>query len=300
MSGANVHPHAVCQNCGAALAGPYCTQCGQHDIEYHRSLSHFLEDSLEGLFHLDGKALLSIRFLLTRPGFLTREFIAGRRVRYTNPLRFYIFASFLFFIITSYTAKVEVQAPPPRATPVSSAGLAGGEARGSPAAARPPSRFNEAMRRVKAMVHPEVVGSSAFSKELLHLVATALFICIPLLAFLLKLAYVRSSRVYVEHLIFALHIQTFVLFAILISEAIRWGLGLMSVALASFGQTIFQWLVLYLIYRAFRVVYQQGIPKTLLMMGAIAFSYFLIVGLTLVAVFIISTMVVARDTLPPG
>ena len=86
-----------CQNCGAALHGPYCAACGQHDVDYHRSLWPILEDALEGFLHIDGKFFRTVRLLFTRPGFLTQEFNAGRRVAYTQPLRLYIFASLLFF-----------------------------------------------------------------------------------------------------------------------------------------------------------------------------------------------------------
>ena len=99
MSGHPTTHRAHCQNCGAALTGPYCAQCGQHDVDYHRSIWHIVEDSIEGFFHLDGKFFRTVRYLFTRPGFLTREFIAGRRERYANPIRFYIFVSFVFFVI---------------------------------------------------------------------------------------------------------------------------------------------------------------------------------------------------------
>src|SRR5580698_7681049 len=86
-----------CQNCGAPVHGPYCAACGQHDVDYHRSLWPILEDSLEGFLHVDGKFFRTVRLLFTRPGFLTKEFNGGRRVAYTQPLRLYIFASLLFF-----------------------------------------------------------------------------------------------------------------------------------------------------------------------------------------------------------
>src|SRR5665213_2904880 len=99
-----------CQNCCAPLLGPYCSACGQHDVDYHRSLWPILEDSLEGFLHVDGKFFRTVRLLFTRPGFLTKEFNAGRRVAYTQPLRLYIFASLLFF-----TASLVIKHPPTQA-----------------------------------------------------------------------------------------------------------------------------------------------------------------------------------------
>lgn len=91
-------PPRLCQNCGAPLTGPYCSNCGQHDIDYHRSFHHLFEDLLENLFHFEGKFFVTVAWLLAKPGRLTKEFIAGRRQAQLNPLRFYIFVSVLFFL----------------------------------------------------------------------------------------------------------------------------------------------------------------------------------------------------------
>ena len=88
----------ACQNCGTPLRGPYCSRCGQPDIDYHRSFHHLTHDLLENLFHFDGKFLVSVAWLLARPGRLTAEFNAGRRVSQVPPLRFYLFVTVLFFL----------------------------------------------------------------------------------------------------------------------------------------------------------------------------------------------------------
>jgi hypothetical protein len=43
--------------------------------------------------------LVSIRYLLTRPGFLSFEYINGRRLSYTSPVRMYLLISLVFFFI---------------------------------------------------------------------------------------------------------------------------------------------------------------------------------------------------------
>ena len=91
------HPR-VCLNCGAKLSGPYCSQCAQQDIEYHRSFYHLAHEVVENLFHFDGKFFASVAWLLARPGKLTVEFNAGRRQSQVPPLRFYLFVSVLFFL----------------------------------------------------------------------------------------------------------------------------------------------------------------------------------------------------------
>ena len=88
-----VVPAPPCANCGTPLAGPYCSRCGQHDKDYHRSLWRFLADFLDNTLCWDNKFLLTAKPLLRRPGFLTQEFMVGRRARYVHPLRLFLFTS---------------------------------------------------------------------------------------------------------------------------------------------------------------------------------------------------------------
>ena len=91
------HPRA-CLNCSAELTGPFCAQCGQHDIDYHRSFHHLFHDILENLFHFEGKFFVTVAWLLSRPGRITLEFLNGRRASQLNPLRFYLLASVMMFL----------------------------------------------------------------------------------------------------------------------------------------------------------------------------------------------------------
>ncbi len=91
-------PPRLCQNCGTPLRGPYCSTCGQHDIDYHRSFHHLIHDLLENLFHFEGRFFATIAWLLAKPGHLTKEFSAGRRQSQVNPVRLYLFVSVLFFV----------------------------------------------------------------------------------------------------------------------------------------------------------------------------------------------------------
>ncbi|HWA09450.1 MAG TPA: DUF3667 domain-containing protein [Opitutaceae bacterium] len=252
--------HSTCLNCGAPLLGPYCSQCGQHDVDYHRSLRFFAEDALENFLHFDGRFLITVRCLFVLPGFLTMEFLAGRRARYASPLRFYLLTSFLAFFAVSLAPVRITFAPNP-----------GGS--------------NHPAASWQALFRPEVLQSEEFATRLHHLLPGALFLCVPLLALLLKLAYARSHQFYVPHLIFALHLQAFFMLAILIETAGGWGLGLFSAA----GATAFQHLIslfsLYVFYRALRRVYQQGrlITATKLMMVGISYGFIVAVA-TAVAV----------------
>ncbi len=89
---------ARCLNCGAALTDRYCAACGQRDDRHVHRIGHFLSEAFEGLTHADSRVWRTLWPLLARPGFLTREFFAGRRQRYLPPFRLYIVVSLLFFL----------------------------------------------------------------------------------------------------------------------------------------------------------------------------------------------------------
>jgi hypothetical protein len=98
-------PLTNCENCGAELRGHYCAQCGQAAVDYRRSFRHVIADVLDSFLNWDSKFFATIALLILKPWRLTNEFLAGKRVRYVNPLRLYLLASILFFFAVNYGAK---------------------------------------------------------------------------------------------------------------------------------------------------------------------------------------------------
>ncbi|MGE5213285.1 MAG: DUF3667 domain-containing protein [Nitrospirota bacterium] len=98
-------PLTHCENCGAQLQGHWCAQCGQPAIEYRRSFRYVVADLLNEFLNWDSKFFTTIALLILKPWRLTNEFLAGKRVRYVNPLRLYLLASILFFFAVNYGAK---------------------------------------------------------------------------------------------------------------------------------------------------------------------------------------------------
>jgi hypothetical protein len=90
-------PLTHCENCGAALTGPYCAQCGQPAIDYHRSFGSLLADAADAFFNFDARFFQSFGLLLLKPWRLTNEFVEGKRARHVHPLRVYLIASVMFF-----------------------------------------------------------------------------------------------------------------------------------------------------------------------------------------------------------
>jgi len=89
----------ICLNCNEPLHGRFCHVCGQENVEPKESvwalITHFFHD----ITHFDGKFFDTLRYLLWRPGFLSREYVLGRRARYLNPVRMYVFTSAIFFLM---------------------------------------------------------------------------------------------------------------------------------------------------------------------------------------------------------
>src|SRR3954467_8368185 len=92
-------PLTHCENCGAPLTGDFCSQCGQHAIDYRRSIFRVLLDAADSFLNWDTKFLHSMNQLLIRPWQLTNDFNSGRRARYVHPLRLYLVASIVFFLL---------------------------------------------------------------------------------------------------------------------------------------------------------------------------------------------------------
>ena len=76
----------------------YCYQCGQYALDIEQPFWKYILQYFENVYQFDSKVWLTLYYLFTRPGFLTREFNAGKINSYVHPLRLFMFLSCLFFI----------------------------------------------------------------------------------------------------------------------------------------------------------------------------------------------------------
>jgi hypothetical protein len=104
---------ALCTNCAALLAGPWCSQCGQPQSSSDPTWNDLVHDTIHEFLHLDGKIFTTARRLFLEPGELTAERIRGRRVRYIGALRLYLTMSLIFFGLSAVIPNPNPDANPP-------------------------------------------------------------------------------------------------------------------------------------------------------------------------------------------
>ena len=98
---------AVCPNCGACAPEQFCARCGQQQRSLDLSIWDLLKEHLQDAFNLEGRLFRTVRVMSTRPGALTRDYLSGKRTRYTHPVRLYLVMSAVFFATYLFTRPID-------------------------------------------------------------------------------------------------------------------------------------------------------------------------------------------------
>jgi hypothetical protein len=364
-------PGRACANCGTPLLGPHCYRCGQPVDGLVRHFGSIMGDFLDTVLNIDARVFRTLWPLLSKPGYLSKEYFAGRRVRYVSPVRLFVFLS----LVTFFVAQLVMPAWGPgsvnfddrdsidRATtvagvesardsaiegleatrnsipdvPGAQSGIDKAEAkirrkadrriaelRGKPAAPGtagsdaddvPPVEFNgkpwdpktnpvrigwlprfanDWINRQVGRGQENVAGLQKDPDRLKNAVLSALpstlFILLPIFALMLKVAYFFKRRLYMEHLIVALHSHAFLCLALLLVFGLN-EIGTEVPALSTLTGwsegLLFAWMPLYLLLMQKRV-YGQGWPMTILKYCVLGFCYFVLLGFGVAATILAS------------
>ncbi|KRE85682.1 hypothetical protein ASG75_08935 [Rhodanobacter sp. Soil772] len=372
-----------CANCGAAMQGEFCHECGQSIHSVLKPMHHMVEETVETVLHIDGRIVHTLPPLLRKPGFLTLEYFAGRRVRYIAPFRLMFVLCLLSFFVFHLAIDQVADKIPANGHPLVSVDSSAIEAAASPAEVRkalqheldglqrardtgvlppkvleqarvgeqelrqaanrrlaalgaaprsaaslaaPPAaatvqagsdtKPRDATRRAfedesepvriawlpdvvnarltalgrqfqknwRAFKHGDPAASAEAKQRMINGVFGALpptmFVMIPAFAILLKLFYVFRRRLYMEHLIVALHSHAFMFFSLLLitlvgmlSTWLRPHAAWAGYALGWLQAALILWLPTYLLIMQKRV-YHQGWPMTLLKFWFVGWCYF--------------------------
>ena len=97
-----------CLNCGHVLdmSDKYCPNCGQANSTKKLVLKDFFDEFFSSLVNYDSKLIKTLYTLLVKPGTITKDYIRGKRVAYTNPFRFLLSLAFLYFLMVSYSSNL--------------------------------------------------------------------------------------------------------------------------------------------------------------------------------------------------
>jgi hypothetical protein len=217
-----------CANCGALAPDAFCPSCGQGTRERLPTFGQFMREATGRYVAYDGKFWKTLAALLFRPGFLTREYLAGRRRRYIGPARLFLVSSLVLFaalrlaseaLDIDNAARVDPAVTP--RTKIDSGDLVAvdddlnvrfGVWPGITALLdKPIARFNRLSRAQK--VEQILAGTLRYGPY-------AMFALLPAFALLLKLLYLgrrrrypARPRLYGEHLVFAAHNHAFLFVA---------------------------------------------------------------------------------------
>jgi hypothetical protein len=278
-------PEPHCRNCGAAAPGAYCARCGQETRLRVPTLREFAREAGGRYVALDGVLWRTLGALLLRPGFLTREYLAGRRRRYVRPFRLYLAASLVCFLVVGIAAQQAVvidaagtSGPTERSAKPSHGGAADATADDVvidlPGVLKPvEATLRERVQSFLALTGPQ--RARQILAGIRHNAPYAMFVLVPAFALLLKLAYAprggppQRPRRYGEHLVFTVHNHAFFFFAMaaiaLVPRPIPW--------------LIWAWIPIYFTV-ALRAVYGGGWRGTALRSVALALAYLPLIGAT--------------------
>ena len=294
--------HTECLNCGSPLSAQFCPDCGQRNKDYSLTFKDFFSDFLEELLDVDSRVLRSLRLLFTKPGFLTSEYVLGRRVRYIPPVRIYLVASVLFFLsLTLKTLLPSVQNNE-FFKEISEKGSLN-SALESALESKQNSKGNDVLSYEGSGLVPVDTDTSRsgmdvslgsgmqlslggslydvnqgdFLSNFSDNFAKMMFLLLPVAALQLKALYWRRKKLYIEHLVFSIHVHAFI-FSLLILTII-------------FDFKLIMWLVIIssmiYLYMAMKQFYEQSYSKTAMKMVLLLLSYgvttILVMTLTLVA-----------------
>lgn len=99
MSQNNIRKNKTCLNCNFIVENKFCPNCGQENVEPRKSFSDLFFHFFEDLTHYENAFWKTIKNLLFKPAFLSKEYLSGKRLTYLAPIRLYIFISFITFFI---------------------------------------------------------------------------------------------------------------------------------------------------------------------------------------------------------
>jgi hypothetical protein len=261
----------LCKNCNSELVGLYCSECGQKDSEL-LSVKAIVKELTDNIFSFDSRFFITLKYLIIKPGFLTKEYWAGRRTTYLPPLRMYLVLSVFYFflhgIMDEGIFQIIIDKNPQKSNSETFEFNTDGV----------PQIFHFIIDNLNKGI--KVTDERGLSKDFIgDYMPSAMFILMPFMGLLLLFVYKKKKLLYSYHLITVLHFHCFVFFSNSIKELIP-----------LIGDII----TLFFFYYAvsmLKVIYQDSWYKTSMKFMILLITYGTSVMLTILA-FIFGTIFV--------
>ncbi len=320
-----------CTNCDAVLQGAWCHECGQPVKGMIRHFHSIFGDFLDTVIGYDNRIWRTLIPLYFQPGRMTNDFIAGKRMRFVLPFRLFFILSLLAFLALQITAlptgvqsfqtdtseqtgsdapavptelesileELDIPEGDTDSEPVEVVFFGGPWDRDDNPLAFGwlPSAANAQLNAwiEQAIRNVERVGDNPrqLVEDMLGLLSIVLFIMMPIFALLLKIMYVFKRRLYMEHLLVALHSHSFLFLAVLVStgllalQRIFQDVIVIGLIVNILVQIVPLWIPVYLLLMQKRV-YAQGWPMTVWKYCVLGVLYSIMVSFALVLAALVS------------
>lgn len=269
--------------------GRFCRDCGERRLTRRDySLRHYLADALKAVSDFDSKLLRSCWLLVCRPGFLSGEYLQGRRIRYVAPVKLFIFVNVLYYIsITLFYANTFTT---PLRTQLHENNYYPGFA----------AHYVERKLQREGIDYPTL--ERRFDDRTAVLSKTLVFTLIPVIALLFYAVLYRKRRYLVEHLVVATHFWSFVLvlLGIVLPVSVSVAVGIVHLAGASAASlstdmalsVFIQVCVTIYLYVTLRVAYATSRGYSALVAFAVGWSFFHVVWLYRLILFVVTMSVI--------
>jgi hypothetical protein len=356
-----------CLNCGTILQGSFCHKCGQENLQMKESFGHMLNHAVSDYFHFDYQFFNTLRPLLFKPGFLTNEYLLGRRAQYLHPVKMYIFISIIFFLLFFQESKREpakvklAKQTEQKSSEKAKTAIEKGISANKNLTAQQKkvlaenikayvpdtltkqinAELDRESKKAKAHNTDNSVGFTFYdddvnklktyddyltaqaklpadsrdnmferylvkknygwksegkkAKDVLsegfqHNAPKMMFVLLPLFAVILKLAFWKNHKLYVEHMIYAIHLHCYLFLFLAATMVLKlmlptdWDAVVFLIANATI--IVITWYI----YRSLRVVYNRSRLRTVSKMVGVSFMYSIVFGLSAVIILIITAI----------
>ncbi len=305
-----------CLNCGTEVAGRFCQQCGQENVEVKESFFQLFRHFLEDLTHFDGKLWKTLKLLLFKPGSLTKLYIEGKRASYIHPIRMYLFISAVFFLFM-FTGEVpekpeKIGNKTTEANDVASGFQEGinldldedtvkyktiAEYNASQQKLPESKRDNwlDAVIKKKGIeINKKYNGDKfkigkALIEKFEQYFSRMLYISLPIFAFFIWVLYRRNKNHYfVDHMIFSIHIYCAFYIILFVAQTITTVKGYFNAEPSGIIASVVAFSLLYYLYKSLRNHFNQSRKKTLLKFIILNILTMFLMGILMIIFFMFS------------